>query len=609
MTTVGRPGLQAAEQVALRGVLYSRQSHNKTKSINEQIEAGLNDAERESITVAAQYSDGTSASQYARYKRDDWARLLAELEQRLYDVLILWESSRGDRDPIAWLQMLKLCAERGILIRIVNDRRTYNPAQRRDWKTLAEDGLDNADESKKLSDRLLRGMAASAESGRPHAKTPFGYMRVYDEYTRRFIRQVPDERLRGSNPQWSTAQVVRNIFTWIADQVAILEIRRRLISMEVPAPRLLAALDSGDVEPRVYRTRDSRVSPQERWADDEWSVAAVRHIAKNVAYLGRRQHHDNEYEDCWEPLVNENQFWDVQRILSDPTRQTWRPTGARHYLSFLMRCWHCGGMMTYLPAQQSRRQYNASYRCRSASHASVPARESETLVNKWMINWLSDEKHWQLLRASDAGVNQTVVEARTRISRLTAELNEWRALLESDNEDETPSPTAFAIRERKLLRDIGKAEELALTSGLPPVLQQFAGKTLEQVCLIWFDLDLNSRRDAIRAVAIVEVRSAGKGRRGQPLEDRIVVQARTEGPKLDYSDPSRKIRPSVVEDVAAVIRKEITTGAYRKGDPIPPRRVLSAQFEADPATIGRAMKLLADEGLIETRKGIGSRVC
>lgn len=62
------------------------------------------------------------------------------------------------------------------------------------------------------------------------------------------------------------------------------------------------------------------------------------------------------------------------------------------------------------------------------------------------------------------------------------------------------------------------------------------------------------------------------------------------------------------EIVAARLREDISSGVYRAGKLLPPQRELSDTFDVSRATVTKALNLLKDEGLIESRQGSGARV-
>ena len=129
--------------------IVARQSHAKERSIEEQLEVGHARCEAEGWPVAegAVYVDRVSASRFARQPREDWPRLLADLEAERLGGLWMWESSRGDRDPESWMGFLRRCRDTGTPIYVDTHERLYDIRIPRDWKVLADEGVDSAYES------------------------------------------------------------------------------------------------------------------------------------------------------------------------------------------------------------------------------------------------------------------------------------------------------------------------------------------------------------------------------------------------------------------------------------------------------------------------------
>ena len=59
-----------------------------------------------------------SASRYSRKTRDNFDRLIADLENDQFDaqVLMIWESSWGSRRVGEWVNLLELCERRSLSI-------------------------------------------------------------------------------------------------------------------------------------------------------------------------------------------------------------------------------------------------------------------------------------------------------------------------------------------------------------------------------------------------------------------------------------------------------------------------------------------------------------
>lgn len=66
---------------------------------------------------------------------------------------------------------------------------------------------------------------------------------------------------------------------------------------------------------------------------------------------------------------------------------------------------------------------------------------------------------------------------------------------------------------------------------------------------------------------------------------------------------------SVYKQISDDIRAKISSGEYAKGSPIPPERVLMQIYGVERTTVRRAVAVLADDGLIEKRAGLGNFVC
>lgn len=323
-----RAGILTQDQpLQLRAGIYTRVSKDVRKgsereaiSVDSQARECRRVADDEGWTIIDKpYCDNdVSASKYSRKTREDWPRMLADLEAGRFDVIIMWESSRGSRKLSEWSAFLEQAAEKGILIHIVSHDRTYDPRKGRDWKTLAGDGVDAEASSNETSQRVQRLKTAGRIEGRPDGKLCFGHKREYDPETGVLLRQV-------AHPQESL--VVKEIFKRIQGGDSLVGISRDLIRRsELPKddPEWVIGLPSG----APYR------------------IQAVRQIATRAAHAGKIRHGSELFKAQWDPIVPEAQWLAVQQILSDPARRTTiRPGRVRYLLSRLMLCGVCGSLV------------------------------------------------------------------------------------------------------------------------------------------------------------------------------------------------------------------------------------------------------------------------
>lgn len=64
----------------------------------------------------------------------------------------------------------------------------------------------------------------------------------------------------------------------------------------------------------------------------------------------------------------------------------------------------------------------------------------------------------------------------------------------------------------------------------------------------------------------------------------------------------------IYEQLVVYFKQSIASGKYLKGEALPSRRSVAAQFKINPNTVQRAFKALEEEGIIETKSNIQSTV-
>ncbi|HEY2194672.1 MAG TPA: recombinase family protein, partial [Actinomycetospora sp.] len=178
----------------------------RARSLDEQHGDNAGAAEQQGWRLGEAYRDNSvSASRYSRKPRDGFAELMADLDTGRFGagVLVIWESSRGSRRVGEWVDLIDVCAERGVLIYVTTHGRTYDPGNGRDRRSLLEDAVDSEYESSKTSERMKRANAANAADGKPHGRVSYGYRRMYDPRTGRLV---------GQEPHPDEAPVVRELF-------------------------------------------------------------------------------------------------------------------------------------------------------------------------------------------------------------------------------------------------------------------------------------------------------------------------------------------------------------------------------------------------------------
>lgn len=446
--------------------LRCSKDRNDEASVDEQDEVGAARCETEGWQARKYRDNDRSASRYAKKGRDDWARLLADLRDRQFGIVWLWESSRGDRKAYEWLGFLEDCRERGIRIYVETHERLYDPLNARDWKTLAEDGVNNAYASDETSLRIKRHLASAARKGRPHGQAGYGIRRVYDLDTGKYVRQEPDPE---------TGPVAAEIIARIADGETIMAIKADLEHRGIPGA-----------------------------GGGRWDRKTIRQIGLNPAYAGLRRHPDGDWHRAWEPVVSAELHYAAVSVLR--ARDSRRPGMSKHLLSYLAAC-ECGAPLC---ACANIRPGLVMYKCRAHGCVNVVADWLDQLVTLAVLDALAAPDAADLYRPDGS----EAAKHRAEAARLRAELDEWAAA--------DISARAYAVREARLAPLIARADAAAAAAEMPPALADVIG--VHDIRAAWAALGLPHRRDVIRALMDVTVaKAASQTRAARADPGRVTV--------------------------------------------------------------------------------------
>jgi len=61
----------------------------------------------------------------------------------------------------------------------------------------------------------------------------------------------------------------------------------------------------------------------------------------------------------------------------------------------------------------------------------------------------------------------------------------------------------------------------------------------------------------------------------------------------------------IYQQLADILAARLLDGVPVEGEPLPSVRALAGQYLINPLTVSRALQALSDEGLVETRRGLG----
>ncbi len=489
------------DPAAARACQYLRVSQDKKKrarSVDQQDDANVSATAAHGLTISGTYKDNDrSASAYATKTREDFERLVTDLDTAMWDALALWETSRGSRDVDEWIDLIKICQRRDVLIYVTSEDRFYDVRRnRRDRSALIKAASKGEDDSIETSIRIKRDVAAAAKEGRPHGQTPYGYERVYDAVTRELIEQ---------RPKPDEAAVVKRIFTELARGEALNAVTR--------------ALNNDGIRPRRA---------------EKWVAPLVRRIALSETYRGKREHREITYDGkraaqgqitdaIWPELVDDATFYSVRRILTDPRRRaTFKPGKAQHLLSMIALCAECGAPM-HVRRYEKTGGKAERYLCRGNGCASINKRLLDDYITDEVFARLEDR--WEAFTSGDDhATDAKLLAARDEVAALQARLDE--------HYDEAAagrlSAKALARIEPQIEAEIAVARKRERQAATPPILRWVLDGPREDLRERWESAPAAARREVVKELfsEIKVYRRPPGGAYLAPAEERVAVYYR-----------------------------------------------------------------------------------
>jgi DNA invertase Pin-like site-specific DNA recombinase len=499
----------------LPAAIYCRVSFNpdksETKSVNDQRAEGLEWSRRTGVTLTEDdiyVDDDFSASRYAVRDREGFGRLREAMNAERYKVIWFWATSRQTRGDIPLSELSAECEKHGVLWCFSGA--LYNPANDDDSMILEIHHVIDKKYSAQLAKDVRRGKKSAAEAGRPAVCPVYGYRRVYDTSTRKFIRDEPNVfDGNGRAIEDSPAYIVREIFDRLAAGDSISGIRRDLENPRIRVPR---PASRGNIPNAEYR----------------WAPKSIKDMATNPFYIGKRVYHipgtrpadrlgaildGVETGMWWEPLVGEEQFWTVQRILSDPARITNRvnATGQRthHLLTAITRCGVCAGPLAF-----HRRGADGYLECKVAGCTAAREAWFDAYVEDVIVSWASREDVYTWLWRSRERDTATAAAARAESERLKLEIEKCRAM----GEDPDADAVFWERRIRSLKGKLTEAESIGQPAPLSKLLAGFVGPDAADK---WVALPVHVKRQIIAMVADIRL---GKGKKGGYRRNGVVLK-------------------------------------------------------------------------------------
>ncbi|TAL51351.1 recombinase family protein [Patescibacteria group bacterium] len=433
-------------------VIYARKSteseDRQVLSIESQVDEMNDVASKLGLNVTKTYKEAQSASKLGRPK---FAEMMQEVLDGKIDGILCWKLDRLARNPIDGGQVIWALKEQNLVIQ--TPAQLYSADKENSIMLYLEFGMAQK-YTDDLSKNVKRGNMQKAKQGGWGGVAPIGYLNKLDDNTvildperAPLIRKVWEMILNGKSPERA-----RNV---INNELGFRTVRRK------------------------------------RSGGRPLSYSGMYRLLRNPFYYGWiRRRHDGElmeYQGAHEPIINKQEFWEVQRILGEPVP---RPQVKEFAYTGLIRCGECGCHFTaYEVIKKSGKSY-IYYRCTNkkdgidCKQPQLSKKELEgqivTLLEQmtippqfadWAIKWLRyiHEHQTDSHSAIRNSLQETYNDAQKKIDKLTDIL-----VRELISEEEYKRRKEELLEERACIKSKLDDQELSSDSWIDRMEKTFA---------------------------------------------------------------------------------------------------------------------------------------
>lgn len=459
----------------LRAVIYTRVSADRSKRARspEEQEAEIRAVcERNGWPIAEEVlsDNDMSASRRARKERPAYKRLKEIL--RPGDVLVTWASSRAQRDLEAYVELRRLCADRGVLW--CYSGRVYDLTERGDRMATGFQAIIDEDYTDAIQEAALRAQRANAITGVAHGKIPYGYKGLRNPDTGKIEKRVPHE---------TQAPIVR-------------EMVRRALAGE---PIYAIAMDLN--RRGVPTAKPSR----------GWTASSISALVKRPTYAGLRTHHGEVTSTGdWEPLISREDHDALISLMADAGRITHSGVEPKYLLSGIAVCGVCAARTAAGEENPGRiRRTSGKYPKYSCVKFCVSRRQPlvDLVVEEVLLRKLETVVSVDELADPEQGA--ALEEARTLRKRLEEAVDQFT---EGDL-----TAVSLARVEARLLPRIKELERKGQKT-VPPEVQRLLGPEARSQ---WADMLIHDRRIVVQALISVTINRSKPGGEFDPNSVRV----------------------------------------------------------------------------------------
>jgi len=430
--------------------LYVRISDDRegqSKGVGRQLEDGFALAEARGWPKPVVYNDNDKSAWKRTVVRDDFRRLLADIESGAVDALIVYDSDRFYRQPRELEEFLDVSekAELTELTQVTGDIDLGSTDGRLTLRIKAAVAVKESDDK---SRRIRRKALELAEDGKVSGggTRPFGF-----EDDRKTIRP--------------------------AEAAVIVELKDRCLAGES-----LRALCFDLNERNISTTTGG-----------QWVPNVLKRMLRSARISGRREHKGEIVADAeWPAIIGPADSDRLRVVLGNPARRK-NERVRRYLLAGLLVCGRCGEQMVSRPRSDGTRRYVCARRPGSSAcgKMAILSEELEELVAEMVLQRLDGPALSRVLVARDGSREDA---SQRTIDQAGGQLEELAALYAAQ---EISAPEWMAAR-KPIEGRMNKAKaDLARIIGSAAVEQFRDGKSVRES---WPDLSLSRKRAVLFAV-------------------------------------------------------------------------------------------------------------
>lgn len=435
----------------------------------------------------------------------------------------------------------------------------------------------------------------------PAGQAMHGMIAVFNEYQVRVSGEDIKYKMGQKAMKGGTIGVAPLGYLNVREQFEGREVRTVLLDPE-RAPLITLAFELYATGKYNFRTlRDAlteaglRTKPTKRWTARPVSVHKIGELLRDRYYLGFITYNGEEYPGRHEPLVSQELFDQVQRVLYAERRAGTRQRVHNHYLKGLIFCDRCQRRLIILPGRSKSGAQYFYYICRGRQDKScdlpyLPVAAVEDAIERHYINvQLSDDFCAAVRHRLDAAMASTTDSTRRLRAQYARQLKELNAredgLLELVGDPDWPKDKLTA--KMRAIREERTQIEARLSESDIPLDAGY--EVLTTVLRLLEDPQALYRQSSIRARKVLN----------KAIFTRLYLDAVSAGPVVAADDLNEPFAATVAARRAWSLGEAVDDVLTHREQRVAPARESGASLMGGAASQGVTVTALLSAALVE----------